>query len=407
MWSVIAKQRLLVCRDFEFAILWSRIMSFPQARRMAAWAICPILALVLVPLVNAAAPTNAAVGSRAWQALETQELGIEAQIVGLGNQNSVLTKQVVNNTHQEMLVQTALMQTRQTLTQDMALLAKTNDRITFLNQQIKADSLELSKLTVSVYQTQLSPPGSLASIVTNSSGFNQMVSTQIAFQILQQQFQTTASQLLKDRQQAHTLQIAQAAQLAQVTADVDKLQSQQEQLKQSQLAIQTAQSHLTGEIKTLTLESQTLLLRLDSMVGVPAIATVGTGSLTGSILAVCSLNSHDPNCPVGTHQNAFPYGQCTWYVATRMAVTWSGNADQWITNASAAGAQIGIVPKVNSAVVFAAGGAYDPQYGHVAWVVKVLSPTSFVVDEANFIPNTQDERQINSLAGVLGFIYAP
>lgn len=382
-------------------------MSFAQARRMAASITCPILLLGLIPLVSAAAPTNTAVNSRAWQALETQELGIEVQIANLGGQTNALAKQVASNTHQEIVVQAELTQTRQVLTQDMGALAKTNDRIAFLNQQIKADSQELSKLTVSVYQTQLSPPGSLASIVTNSSNINQIMGTQIAFQILQQQFQTTASQLLQDRQQAHALLATQTAQLAQVTADVSKLQSQQEQLNQSQLAIQAAQSHLSGEIKVLTLQSQAILLRLDSMAGTSAIAPGGIGSLAGSILAICGLGSHDPNCPVGPNHNSFPYGQCTWYVATRMAVTWSGNADQWITNAGAVGAQIGLTPKVNSAVVFAAGGAYDPQYGHVAWVVKVLSPTSFVVDEANFIPNTQDERQVNGLAGVLGFIYAP
>lgn len=374
---------------------------------MAALAAYPILMLTLIPLVSAAAPTNTAAGGHAWQALETQELGIEVRITNLGGQHSALTKQVASNTHQEIVVQAELAQTRQTLAQDMASLAKTNDRILTLDQQIKADSQELSKMTVSVYQTQSSPPGSLASIVANSSSVNQIMGTQIAFQILQQQFQTAASQLLSDRRQTHALQATQTAQLSQVTVDVGKLQSQQEQLNQSQMAIQAAQSHLSGEIRVLTLQSQSILLQLDSMAGIPAIAPGGTGSLTGSILAVCSLGSHDPNCPVGPHQSSFPYGQCTWYVATRMAVTWSGNADQWIANAGAAGAQIGVIPKVNSAVVFAAGGAYDPRYGHVAWVVKVLSPTSFVVDEANFIPNTQDERQVNSLAGILGFIYAP
>jgi len=56
--------------------------------------------------------------------------------------------------------------------------------------------------------------------------------------------------------------------------------------------------------------------------------------------------------------------------------------------------------------VWGPGNGYS-YYGHVAYVVAVVSPTDFYVDEANFdeIPGNIDSREVTTLNDVEGFIY--
>jgi surface antigen/LysM repeat protein len=67
----------------------------------------------------------------------------------------------------------------------------------------------------------------------------------------------------------------------------------------------------------------------------------------------------------------FPWGQCTYYVATQTHVPWGGNANRWMANAPAYGAKIGYTAKVGSIIVT----NENRRYGHVAWVVGVGNGT--------------------------------
>lgn len=62
----------------------------------------------------------------------------------------------------------------------------------------------------------------------------------------------------------------------------------------------------------------------------------------------------------------FPYGQCTWYVAQKLIVPWSGHAKSWLTNARAYGRQTGATPRVGSIIV-----TRESWYGHVGYVEAV------------------------------------
>ncbi|MFH1461134.1 MAG: LysM peptidoglycan-binding domain-containing protein [Patescibacteria group bacterium] len=68
---------------------------------------------------------------------------------------------------------------------------------------------------------------------------------------------------------------------------------------------------------------------------------------------------------------SFPYGQCTWYIAQKRIVTWSGHAKAWLANARAAGYQTGATPQIGAIMVMTEGGWLGRLYGHVAYVESI------------------------------------
>jgi len=108
---------------------------------------------------------------------------------------------------------------------------------------------------------------------------------------------------------------------------------------------------------------------------------------------------------LGPYANSkFVFGQCTWYVASRRYVPWTGDAWMWWGNARAMGYQGGQVPEPG-AIMVTWESAF---FGHVAYVEQVNSDGSFVVSEMNFRAwDVIDTRTIRSPRDVplLGFIY--
>lgn len=100
----------------------------------------------------------------------------------------------------------------------------------------------------------------------------------------------------------------------------------------------------------------------------------------------------------------FPYGQCTYYVATRRTVTWRGNAGQWYGNAKAQGYPVGPTPKAGAIMVSYEGISL----GHVAYVESVNADGSFVVSEMNYNGQWGKETSrtvVPSTIYIVGFIY--
>lgn len=131
--------------------------------------------------------------------------------------------------------------------------------------------------------------------------------------------------------------------------------------------------------------------------------------VTAIITASCSNND-----PLNPYNNAHDAGQCTWWAWEKRhqigqdlpSVAW-GDAKAWLGNAISAGYPTGDVPLVGAVVVCqpgACGGAYAT--GHVAYVEKVFSSTSFQVSEQNWLfgPCTNDLRTVSTGPGV-SFIY--
>jgi len=114
--------------------------------------------------------------------------------------------------------------------------------------------------------------------------------------------------------------------------------------------------------------------------------------------------------------NHFAYGECTWYVANRRCVPWSGNANQWYYNAAAYGYREGHTPVPGAIVVFWPGGDGASRVGHVGYVEAVgpangIPSGEFKLSEMNFSGNGGGWDRVsyrvlpNNSGGIQGFIY--
>jgi surface antigen len=137
---------------------------------------------------------------------------------------------------------------------------------------------------------------------------------------------------------------------------------------------------------------------------------VPDGSVGGNVVQAANVVPVGQNIPgvsisAGPVGDAFPYGQCTYYVASKRGVTWGGDAWTWWSAARGIRPE-GHAPVSGAIVVFDTGWA-----GHVALVQHVNPDGSYVVSEMNYYGNgggwgRVDERTISaSDPTVLGFIY--
>jgi len=97
----------------------------------------------------------------------------------------------------------------------------------------------------------------------------------------------------------------------------------------------------------------------------------------------------------------FPWGQCTWYLATKRLVPWNGNGGQWFANAR------GIRPEGQVPVAGAIAVINTSWVGHVAYVEKVNPDGSFVISEEHYpVLGGLDYRTVTTKSITLvGFIY--
>ena len=105
---------------------------------------------------------------------------------------------------------------------------------------------------------------------------------------------------------------------------------------------------------------------------------------------------------VGAIADHFPYGQCTWYVASRRPIPWNGNAGDWFGAAQALGWPTGTTPQPGAIMV-----TWESWYGHVAYVESVNADGSWVVSEMNYAGWGQVDRRTIKPGSLplIGFIY--
>jgi len=104
--------------------------------------------------------------------------------------------------------------------------------------------------------------------------------------------------------------------------------------------------------------------------------------------------------PLSSHK--FTFGHCTYYVAGRVYVPWSGHAKSWLTNARASGYQTGNTPVAGSIMVT----TENKWYGHVA-LVEAVNGSSITISEMNYVGwNRKSVRVLPASSPVIrGYIY--
>lgn len=97
----------------------------------------------------------------------------------------------------------------------------------------------------------------------------------------------------------------------------------------------------------------------------------------------------------------FPWGWCTWYVASRRHVPWGGNAGTWLYHAKAYGANIGKTPKAGAIIV-----TNESRYGHVG-IVESVKGNTITISEMNYKGfGVVSKRTLSGSGGVVkGYIY--
>lgn len=103
----------------------------------------------------------------------------------------------------------------------------------------------------------------------------------------------------------------------------------------------------------------------------------------------------------GTNCHDFYPGQCTWYVAQKYCLTFSGHAKSWLANAARAGYPIGKTPRVGAII-----SLRETWYGHVA-IVEEVKENTLVISEMNHLgPWKVNKREINKNSPLInGYIY--
>jgi surface antigen len=335
------------------------------------------------------------------QALQQKQSALLSQLSALQGQAALAGQQAAATENQITVIQQKLTQDQTQLSQINGELTTTNNQLAATQAQMATDRTQLAELVTVLYQRGSGT--SLADAIADSSGVLQFVDNTLDLQTLRGQFDSLTTQLIADANSLKALQAQQQAQEQQVATLVSGLQSQSNQLQAAETAYSSEQDSLTGQAAQNAAQAQDLSTQIQVLEEEES-APSGGGS-TGEMGTILRVYSGDPD--LGNYPDNYPRGQCTWFAASEALVDWAGNANEWIGGDanSPDPYPIGTTPEVDSIVVFRAGGAYNYQYGHVAWVVGV-DGSGFIVDEANFVNGyDEDQRYIPNTQGVMGFIY--
>jgi surface antigen len=123
--------------------------------------------------------------------------------------------------------------------------------------------------------------------------------------------------------------------------------------------------------------------------GLPADGTISVGQkiiIPGGSKVIVSPSTYAsvrPNTsftgPYSGISHKFPWGQCTWYVAQKRYVPWTGHAKSWLSNAQQLGFSVCRGNQCDP-VVGAIVSTNETRYGHVAYV-EAVQGDSIIISE--------------------------
>lgn len=329
--------------------------------------------------------------------LQAQAARLEQQILALQLQSAPLQLEAIQAQQREAAAQTQLAAAQLQLAAANVALADTSARLQSVQATLQADQQRLAALVVTSYTITTS--GTALTVLLNSRNLVDAIDTVVSYQQVTGSMDQLVADVRTNMQQLSALQSQQSQQQQQIAAQVEAVQSLGSQALADQAGFAQEAGKLTGKAAALTQQLQGLLVRLAAAEGAQAATVVAGGA------AAASIASALPPFAFGPQVDDFPWGQCTWYVASLRPVTWAGDAWEWQAAAAAQGKPEGLVPKPGAIVVFGRGNGYS-DIGHVAYVQAVVGPTSFIIDEANYDGlGVVDKRLVPSLADVEAFIY--
>ncbi len=133
----------------------------------------------------------------------------------------------------------------------------------------------------------------------------------------------------------------------------------------------------------------------------PTVTDQGDNYITANLIVDTAITPPDP--PMEVADTRFPWGWCTYYVASRTNVPWTGNAGEWLTQAEDYHYNTGGEPQTGAILVENVG-----RLGHVALVESVnRSNHTFTISEMNYKGfGIVSERTLPFNYGAIkGFIY--
>ncbi|MGH7640971.1 MAG: CHAP domain-containing protein [Candidatus Dormibacteria bacterium] len=362
--------------------------------------------VVAVASLVTTSPASASYESQI-QALQQQEAGLQGQLGSLQGQAAVAGQQAAQLGGQIQATEQQLAAAQTALTNATDALAQTQGKIATTQAHIVTDRTELSQLISQLYKH--GAHDSITSALVNSGGIAQFVDATLQLQTLNKDFANLTQDLIQAEAALKVLQKQQQVQEATVAAQVQSLQTQQAQLQQEQAQYQAEQEQLSGQAAQMAADIQSDNSQIVTLESEEVATNVPEGSLGAEEGRIISISGPPGPSP---YPDGYPFGQCTWYVATQTNVPWEphGNADGWVRLDQDYGSySVGMTPQVGSMVVFAGDQPYYPSSaGHVAWVIAVINPHTFIVREANVVnygSGDVDTREIYTTEGVLGFIY--
>lgn len=113
------------------------------------------------------------------------------------------------------------------------------------------------------------------------------------------------------------------------------------------------------------------------------------------------LNTKDLSKPEGNNCHIFVPGQCTWYVAKKRCIPWTGHAKSWLANAKALRFSTGKTPALGAII-----NLKESWYGHVGYV-EAFDDQTVTFSEMNHLGPWKTSRRTISLTDkrITGYIY--
>jgi surface antigen len=336
------------------------------------------------------------------QALSAQASALSHAIASLSTASSAALGNALASAQAIANTQAQLGQAQLELDQANKNLANTSAQLQIVHSEYTADQADLGQILKHVYE--LTDDGSVTAILVDSKSFIDAMDALTSADHVSTRVRQLVTQIQGKRDQLDRLQTQQQQDQQHANALVASLQTLAAQQASEELTYRQQASSLKGKAATLLGELQAVRAKIVEVRREQEAAAAAAAAAAGAGAAHVLGNALRPFA-FGPRLDDYPWGQCTWYVASLRNVYWSGNAWEWAYTARLAGRPEGRTPRVGSLVVFGPGNGYS-QFGHVAYVVAVQGSSSFTVDEANMLGlGVVDQRHIGSLSDVEAFIY--